>query len=75
MEQGYGTVYNANWGHTIVVELDGNVNDVLRQKFDLNTLRLQLTAVQGINVLEIAGEAKSDCLGMTIANVKLVVSG
>ena len=37
----------------------------------IHTLRLQLTAVQGINVLEIAGEGKSDCLGMTIANVKL----
>jgi hypothetical protein len=41
----------------------------------IHTLRLQLTAVQGINVLEIAGEGKSDCLGMTIANVKLVESG
>ena len=35
VEQGYGTVYNANWGHTIVVELDGNVNDVLTQRIDL----------------------------------------
>ena len=35
VEQGYGSVYNANWGNTIVVELDGNVNDVLRQRIDL----------------------------------------
>jgi hypothetical protein len=35
VEQGYGSIYNANWGHTIVVELDGYVNDVLKQRIDL----------------------------------------
>jgi hypothetical protein len=116
VEQGYGSIYNPNWGNTIVVELDGNVNDVLRQKFDLkegqvtlelqyaarsgsvatsemsiswngqkvkyikgedesiHTLLLPLAAVQGTNVLEIAGEGKIDGLGMTVANVKLIES-
>ena len=116
VERGYGRVYNANWGNTIVVELDSNQNDILRQKINLeqgsyvlqlryaarsgcvatsemgifwngqkvrsikgqdesiHTLILPLTAVQGINVLEIAGEGKSDSLGMTIANVRLTRS-
>ena len=51
VEQGYGSIYNPNWGNTIVVELDGNVNDVLRQKFDLKegqvTLELQYAARYG----------------------------
>jgi hypothetical protein len=47
--KGTGRVYNANWGNTIVVELDSNVqNDILRQKFDLKegqvTLELQYAA-------------------------------
>jgi hypothetical protein len=37
----------------------------------IHTLVLPLTAAQGMNVLEIAGEGKSDGLGMTISNVRL----
>ena len=28
IERGVGNVYNANWGNTMVVELDGNHNDI-----------------------------------------------
>ena len=114
VEQGYGRVYNGNWGNRIVIELDSNQNDILRQKLELrkgeynleldyaarsgfvgtsemsvswngqnvktikgeddsiHTLKLPLSAVEGTNVLEIAGEGTSDGLGMTISNVKLV---
>ena len=40
----------------------------------IHTFKIPLTAVQGTNVLEIAGEGKSDSYGMTIANVSLVES-
>lgn len=32
VEIGKGFIYNSNWGNRIVVELDGNHNDVIRQK-------------------------------------------
>ena len=37
IEQGYGRVYNANWGNTVVIELDSSQNDILRQKVDLKS--------------------------------------
>ena len=51
VEVGYGTVYNNNWGDRIVVELDSNQNDVLKQVFDLEcqeyTLQLDYAARTG----------------------------
>jgi hypothetical protein len=35
VEFGIGGFYNANWGDTIVVELDSNQNDVIRQRVKL----------------------------------------
>lgn len=35
VEQGLGKIYNNKWGNTVVVELDSNQNDILRQKLDL----------------------------------------
>ena len=37
----------------------------------VHNFRLPLTAIQGANFLEIGGEGRSDCEGMTIANVRL----
>ena len=51
VEVGYGRVYNNNWGDRIVVELDSNQNDVLKQVFDLEcqeyTLQLDYAARTG----------------------------
>ena len=41
----------------------------------VHTLLLPLTAIQGTNVLEIGGDGKDDCEDITIANMKLVLSG
>lgn len=38
----------------------------------IHIVRLELLGIQGINVLEIAGEGKADNAGMTIANLRLV---
>ena len=55
------------------ISWNGQKVKLIKGEDDLvHTLRLQLTAVQGTNVLEITGEGKIDGLGMTIANVKLV---
>ena len=37
VEQGKGSVYNGKWGNRIVVELDSNQNDVLRQSVNLES--------------------------------------
>lgn len=37
IERGLGNVYNANWGNTVVVELDGNHNDILKQSISLES--------------------------------------
>ena len=37
VQQGYGRIYNNKWGGTVVVELDSNQNDVLRQEFELKS--------------------------------------
>ena len=37
----------------------------------IHNLRVELTAIEGTNVLEFAGEGKSDGVGMTIANLRL----
>jgi opacity protein-like surface antigen len=42
VEIGKGSIYNSNWGNRIVVELDGNHNDVIRQKMNLLGLRYTL---------------------------------
>lgn len=50
------------------------VKSVKAQDFLIHTLQLSLKAFSGTNLLEIAGEGKSDGVGMTIANLKLVKS-
>ena len=50
------------------------VKSIKGEDDQVHTLRIPLTAVQGANVLEIAGEGKSDGLGMTIANVRLTTT-
>lgn len=30
-------MYNSRWGKTVVIELDGNQNDFIRQKVDLDS--------------------------------------
>jgi len=51
VEVGYGRVYNNKWGNTIVVELDSNQNDILKQEFELEcqeyTLQLDYAARTG----------------------------
>ena len=49
-----------------------NVKTIKGEDDSIHTLKLPLSAVEGTNVLEIAGEGTSDGLGMTISNVKLV---
>ena len=48
VEKGLGKIYNLNWGNTVVVELDSNQNDILRQRVDLKegqvTLEFQYAA-------------------------------
>ena len=48
------------------------VKSVKAADFLIHTLVLQLAAFSGANLLEIIGEGKSDGVGMTIANLKLV---
>lgn len=36
IERGIGTVYNSNWGNVVVVELDGNQNNAMKQTISLD---------------------------------------
>lgn len=35
IERGVGNIYNTNWGSTVVVELDGHHNNIIKQNLNL----------------------------------------
>ncbi len=37
VERGVGSIYNSNWGNVVVVELDGNQNNFMKQSLSLDS--------------------------------------